>query len=35
MDRQTTLLVALGLVAVAGAIVAVVGWILFRRDGRA
>jgi hypothetical protein len=35
VDRQTTLLVALGLVAVAGAIVAVVGWILFRRDGRA
>ena len=35
MDRQTTLLVALGLVAAAAGVVAVVGWILFRRDGRA
>lgn len=35
MDRETTLLVALGLLTVAAAIVAVVGWLLFRRDGRA
>lgn len=34
MDRQTTLLVALGLLVVAAAVVAVVGWLLVRREGR-
>jgi hypothetical protein len=35
MDRQTTLLIALGLLIVAAAFVSVSGWILFVRDRRA
>jgi hypothetical protein len=35
MDRQTTLLVALGLLVAAAAFVSVSGWILFVRDRRA
>jgi hypothetical protein len=35
MDRQTTLLLALGLLVAAAAFVSVIGWILFVRDRRA
>jgi hypothetical protein len=35
MDRQGTLLLALGLLIVAAAIVSASGWILFVRDRRA
>lgn len=35
MDRQTTLLIALGLLIAAAAFVSVSGWILFVRDRRA
>jgi hypothetical protein len=35
MDRQATFLLALGLLIAAGAVVSVVGWILFVRDRRA
>jgi hypothetical protein len=35
MDRQTTLLVTLGLLVAAAAFVSVSGWILFVRDRRA
>jgi len=35
MDRQTTLLIALGLLISAAAFVSVSGWILFVRDRRA
>jgi hypothetical protein len=35
MDRETTFLLALGLLIVAGAVVSVAGWILFVRDRRA
>ena len=34
MDRQTTLLLALGLLITAGAFVSVSGWVLFVRDRR-
>jgi hypothetical protein len=35
MDRQGTLLLALGLLIVAAAVVSASGWILFGRDRRA
>jgi len=35
MDRQTTFLLALGLLIAAAAIVSASGWILFLRDRRA
>jgi len=35
MDRQTALLLALGLLILAAATVSVTGWILFVRDRRA
>ena len=35
MDRQATLLLALGLLIVAAAFVSVSGWVLFVRDRRA
>jgi hypothetical protein len=35
MDRQTTFLLALGLLIAAGATVSASGWILFVRDRRA
>lgn len=34
MDRETVLLVTLGLLVLAAAIVAAVGWILFARERR-
>jgi hypothetical protein len=35
MDRQTTFLLALGLLIAAGLVVSLSGWILFARDRRA
>ncbi|HLA91935.1 MAG TPA: hypothetical protein VJO36_00145 [Actinomycetota bacterium] len=35
MDRQTTFLLALGLLIAAAAVVSASGWILFARDRRA
>ena len=35
MDRQATLLLALGMLIAAAAVVSVAGWILFVRDRRA
>jgi hypothetical protein len=35
MDRQSTFLLALGLLIAAAAVVSVAGWILFARDRRA
>jgi hypothetical protein len=35
MDRQTTFLLALGLLVAAGLVVSASGWILFARDRRA
>ena len=35
MDRETTFLLALGLLVAAAAVVSVAGWILFVRDRRA
>jgi hypothetical protein len=35
MDRQTTFLLALGMLIAAGVIVSASGWILFARDRRA
>jgi len=32
MDRQTTFLVALGMLIAAGSIVGICGWVLFARD---
>ncbi|HKE54237.1 MAG TPA: hypothetical protein VKC55_05655 [Actinomycetota bacterium] len=35
MDRQSTFLLALGMLIAAAAVVSVAGWILFARDRRA
>jgi hypothetical protein len=35
VDRETTFLLALGMLIAAGAVVSVAGWILFVRDRRA
>jgi hypothetical protein len=35
VDRETTFLLALGMLIAAGAVVSVAGWILFARDRRA